>query len=247
MGDGGTGIALPVRILALGDSITIGMHGTGSDWNVNKSLRGGYRARLQELLAGAGVQFDMVGSSDAVDGREQLADRDHEGHGGWCLTGGGGRCGADAYVAGGDAGIANHADAWLAANPADVVLLHVGTNDLGSGRTPAQLVADYGDFVDQVLTDLPDAHLFVSSLHIDGRDDVNVGLNGQLRAMVAAKASFGAPVVFVDTYAGAPTPITGDDANGLHPSLAGYEVMGQNWFDALQAALPALFAAPSAR
>ena len=45
----------------------------------------------------------------------------------------------------------------------------MGTNDLGSGRAPAQLVADYGDFVDQVRTALPEAHLFVSALHITGQ------------------------------------------------------------------------------
>jgi lysophospholipase L1-like esterase len=238
----------PVRILPLGDSITIGMHGTGADWRANKSLRGGYRARLEERLTAAGARFTTVGSSDAIDPREQLGCRAHEGHGGWCLTGGRGRCWADRHVAGGDAGIASHLEGWLAAHEPDVVLLHIGTNDLGSGRSVAQLAADHAAFVEELFRLRPGIALFVSRLHLAGRPDVNVDLAARLRATVEASAARGRRAVFVDTYAGAVEPLTGDDAGGKHPSLATYEVMGDRWADALLAGVPELVtgAPPSA-
>ncbi|MPY91897.1 MAG: family 16 glycosylhydrolase [Acidimicrobiia bacterium] len=238
----GTELGAPVRIMPLGDSITIGMHGTGADWQANKSLRGGYRARLEELLDGSAVSYEMVGGSDAVDPREQLPCGAHEGHGGWCARGGDGDCYADDYVEGGDAGLVSHVAEWMDAAEPDVVLLHAGTNDIGSGRGIEALAVDYAQLVEEIFSARPDVYLFVSALHIAGRDDVNEDFNERLRDVVAdaARAHRGR-AYFVDTYAGAAEPLTGDDANGLHPSLATYEVMGQNWFDAISASLPGLF------
>lgn len=230
----------PVRIMPLGDSITIGMHGTGADWRANKSLRGGYRARLGEVLAEAGARFTTVGSSEAIDPREQLPCRAHEGHGGWCVTGGAGRCRADRHVVGGDAGIDRLVARWLGEHQPDVVLLHIGTNDVGAGRSLDALAADYAALVDELFRARPDLVLFVSSLHIARRPDVNGAFNERLRAIVSAAASAGRRAVFVDTYAGAPEPVTGVDANGLHPSLATYEVMGERWACALLVEVPEL-------
>lgn len=239
----GSELGTPVRIMPLGDSITVGMHGTGADWEANKSLRGGYRARLQELLDGAAVSYEMVGGSDAVDPREQLPCQAHEGHGGWCIRGGDGACSADRHVPGGDAGLLGHVAGWFDVAQPDVVLLHIGTNDLnGAGRGVDEVAEDYAALVEEVFAARPDVYLFVSALHLADRDDVNEDLNGRLRQLVEdAAAQRPGQAFFVDTYAEAPEPVTGDDANGLHPSLDTYEVMGARWFDALWSALPGLF------
>jgi lysophospholipase L1-like esterase len=89
------------RIMPLGDSNT---RGFGS------STQSGYRLELYSLLTGAGYQVDCVGSlADGISG----FDRDHEGHGGWR-----------------DDQVAQMMYSWLTANPADIVLLHIGTNGL---------------------------------------------------------------------------------------------------------------------
>jgi beta-glucanase (GH16 family) len=158
------------------------------------------------------------------------------------VQGGDGSCGADAHVAGGDAGLIGQVGGWLAAAGPDVVLLHAGTNDIASGRAHEALAVDYALLLEEVLGDRADRYVFVSSLYVAGREDVNVDLNDRLRDVVAdAARAHGGRAYFVDTYAGAAAPVTGDDANGLHPSLATYEVMGQNWFEAISATLPGLF------
>ncbi|WP_260478710.1 non-reducing end alpha-L-arabinofuranosidase family hydrolase [Kibdelosporangium aridum] len=68
----GGGLADPVRIMPLGDSIT---HG-GSI--------GGYRLDLGTKLRAAGRTIDFVGSM--TDGPASMPDRNHEGHPGWTIA-----------------------------------------------------------------------------------------------------------------------------------------------------------------
>ncbi|MDJ0925724.1 MAG: hypothetical protein QNJ77_14305, partial [Acidimicrobiia bacterium] len=102
----------PVRIMPVGDSNT---KGRGSDvgseegWEQDDPLYVGYREALGELLAAAGVSFEFVGSQTG-DGAGP-----HEGYGGKTPT----------YIASSIFGL-------LQDNPADVVLLMIGTNDLKS-------------------------------------------------------------------------------------------------------------------
>lgn len=64
-----TEVAVPLRLMALGDSITAGPF---------------YRAPLQRLLAADGCQVDFVGSAvDEQPAQAGLTDLDNEGHGGW--------------------------------------------------------------------------------------------------------------------------------------------------------------------
>ncbi len=107
----GPSLCAPVTIMPLGNSIT-------DEYNVD----GSYRKDLYDLLEAAGYtpdivdptaipRFDFVGSQD--DG--ELADPDHEGHSGW-----------DADE------IRDNIYGWLDANPAEIVLLHIGTNDMST-------------------------------------------------------------------------------------------------------------------
>lgn len=221
------------KIMPLGDSITMGMHGVGADWNTNKSLRGGYRAKLYELLSANGTTFNFVGGG-IVDGRETLPDKDHEGHGGWCITGGGGTCYGDSdSTSGGNGGISHHVAGWLNQYQPDVILLHIGTNDFSGGDQVSDVVSRYGQLIDQIFTARPNVFLFVSSLNIVGRADVNTTFNGQLQQLVQQKAGGGKRAIYVNTYQGMAQPI-GSDGDTLHPSLANYEIMGQNWFNAMK-------------
>jgi hypothetical protein len=107
------------RIMPLGDSITQG----DASGEPNEDLQASYRLVLWDLLADAGYDVDFVGSlnsgSDILD-----FDPHHEGHPDWR-----------------DDEIALNIYDWLVWNPADIILLHIGTNDLDSspdGPIPAQ-------------------------------------------------------------------------------------------------------------
>jgi len=100
----------PVRIMPLGDSITAGP--------------GCWRAFLWHRLQTSGyTNIDFVGGvSDGGGCNPGYAyDFDHEGHGGYAAT-----------------GIAdnNQLPPWLAAARPDIVLMHLGTNDMWGGFIP---------------------------------------------------------------------------------------------------------------
>lgn len=227
------------KIMPLGDSITLGMHGKGSSWDTNKSLRGGYRARLYELLKLTGLSFDFVGAGP-IDARETFPDRDHEGHGGWCITGGGGSCFADTVdpAAGGNAGLSHHINDWLNTHQPDVILLHIGTNDFNGGDQVSDVITRYGQLIDKIFSARPNVFLFVSNLNIAGRTDVNNTFNTQLQSLVTQKASTGKRVYFVNTYLSMTQPIGDPDGDTLHPNLANYEIMALNWLNAMKSFLP---------
>src|SRR5215208_7092891 len=91
----------PIRIMPLGDSLTDGFN-----------VPGGYRIELWSRLAAEGLCIDFVGS--LANGPSTLPDRDHEGHSGWRID-----QVSDAVVP------------WLQRSRPHVVLLLIGTNDVG--------------------------------------------------------------------------------------------------------------------
>jgi len=102
----------PVRIMPCGDSITYDNH---SGDTRPDSLRTGYRQPLWLLLEGAGYDVDFVGKVRAGYGAVPHFDSDSEGHPGWQ-----------------DHQVADSIYVWLEQNPADIILLHIGTNGLNT-------------------------------------------------------------------------------------------------------------------
>jgi len=98
-----------IRIMPLGDSITQGI-GSGADPDDNDH-QVSYRKTLWDLLVNAGYDVDFVGSQDS--GSMEFADPDHE-----------------AYPGGRADEIRDGIYNWLVAHPADIILLHIGTNDI---------------------------------------------------------------------------------------------------------------------
>ncbi len=124
----------PLRIMALGDSITFG---------AGSATSGSYRVGLRRKLVDAGLAVDFVGSRTSGTG----PDTEHEGHNGWTID-----------------RIAAAAPAWLATHRPDAVLLHIGTNDLNRkidvDDAPARLAA----LVDRIHAARPNAHVYVQQL-----------------------------------------------------------------------------------
>lgn len=205
----------PVRIMPLGASFTEGFgstYFTGYGYN-------GYRRRLYLTLTSAGYQVDFVGSQ-----REGLSDfdTDHEGHPGWQ---------AEEPVTG---GIAGNIYNWLVANPADVILLHIGTNDISQGTQDPNKVAHILNEIDRYDPNIT----VVLALIINRRtySQATSDYNAGLKAMAEARIANGDKIVIVDmehalNYAT-------DMYDNLHPNDQGYFKTAVVWLDALKGFMP---------
>ncbi len=96
------------NIMPLGDSITWDDRDNDTRSDGEKIA---YRYRLWQLLTDAGYEIDFVGSE--YTGYDFFPDAENEGHPGWT-----------------DDDIAASVYDFLSDNPAKIILLHIGTNDL---------------------------------------------------------------------------------------------------------------------
>jgi len=199
----------PLRILPLGDSITHGFTAVGS-----------YRRPLWLMLEEAGARIDFVGTlREHHDGppRHDDFDHDHEGHGGWT---------ADE--------LRDRLDPWPEELPVpDLVLLHVGTNDLGRGDEIDTAVDDIRALVDLLLAHDPGLRVLLAELiptRIPAANERIRALNRRIRAFAAERER----VTAVDHH----TPM--DPAthyhDHLHPNRAGNRRMAETWLPAIRAA-----------
>ena len=170
----------------------------------------GYRAPLAALLAAAGVQVRFVGSLRSPAGA-------HEGWSGFTT-----------------AELIPKARAALARDRPDVVLLHIGTNDLGLGVSVEQAAANVRALL--LLIDRPIhvllAKIVARDLFGDGQDPLVDQYNGLLVELAAERRQAGQPVEVVDIHRRVDP--RRDLADALHPSEQGYENIAAGWAEALQ-------------
>jgi lysophospholipase L1-like esterase len=210
-------LAVSLVVLPLGDSITDGV-----------PTADGYRGTLAALLGEAGVEVKYVGSQRSPAGR----------HEGW-----------SGYTA---AELMPKLRGTLArlqqdqVRP-DVVLLHIGTNDLGLGVGIDQAIADVralllaideggragkpGERPTRVLL----AQIIRRNLFGAGRDDEVDRYNARLAALAAERRKAGQSVALVDMASALDPRADLDDA--LHPNAAGYQRMARAWARAVVAAV----------
>ncbi|MFJ8040316.1 FG-GAP-like repeat-containing protein [Kitasatospora sp. NPDC096147] len=195
-----------LRVMPLGDSITNGYSSSTGD---------GYRKPLAELIAGQnGYRVDYVGSQQGGG----LADRDHEGHSGFMID-----------------DIRNGVDGWLTAAQPDVVLLHIGVNDLDRGTDKAGAPARLAALVDRILADRPGVTVVVQGvIPTTPRVASLTGpYNSAVRQAVADRQAGGKKV----RYAEPPALTSGELPDGLHPNDAGFRRMADAYFGGLQQAV----------
>jgi lysophospholipase L1-like esterase len=196
--------------MPLGDSITYG---------VGSADGAGYRAGLGRQLSAAGLRVDFVGSRDAGPAG---ADDDNEGHSGWTIS-----------------RVARRVDRWLAAYRPDVVLLHIGTNDVRRNGYRAGAARRLGILLNRIRRDRPAAHLFVAKIAGSRQPGLQrwiTAYNTGVARMVAARHD---PLLHLVDHAAVRAPY-------LHPNDAGYAAMAVTWCTALTS-VPALRAASSLR
>jgi len=192
-----------ISIMPLGDSIT---YGAGSTDN-------GYRKPLYQKLTDAGYDFDFVGSQTTGD----FGDPQHEGHPGWHAD---------------DAGtddILGQVYNWLVTNPADIILLHIGTNDITAGGQNANEVGSILDEIDRFSTDTKVilALIIDRQTHSPATAQFNIDVNYMAQSRIDAGDD-----IFVVNMESA-LNYTTDMTDNLHPNDAGYAKMADVWYDAL--------------
>jgi lysophospholipase L1-like esterase len=205
----------PVRIMPLGDSITQALSDQLS-----------YRYNLWIRLIDTGASFGFVGSQDSNYGGNpvwpehlgQSFDRHHEGHAGVRSD-----------------EIAAALPGWMSGYVPNVVLMHVGTNDVLQGRPNDETVFDLKQIIDLLRARNSHVAILLATLipvtYLPQNDRITE-LNARIGAIVLEKNTAQSPVILVDQNAG--FDVVADTSDGVHPSPSGEEKMARKWFEALQ-------------
>ncbi len=201
----------PIKIMPLGDSITKGTSTIIDDENYIV----GYRQQLFRTLQKKGYSVEFVGGIQAGSLAEPTFDPDHEGHPSWR-----------------DDQIAANIYSWLVDNPADIVLLHIGTNDVNSDP------ADVENILNEI--DLYSENIVVLLARIINRQIYSpetAAFNNNVEIMAMARVANGDKIIMVDQEGALLYPYDITDDN-LHPTEAGYEKMADTWLSTLERILP---------
>jgi lysophospholipase L1-like esterase len=231
-GGGGAGgrITNP-RIMPLGDSTTASVC---------------YRAQLWQMLTQSGrTQFQFIGSRNGDPGCGVSGyDRDNEGHGGYIVTDILKAAGTGTRPGGADSSDLFASDArdlatWFDGRPADIVLMHFGTNDVWNNFTPTNILNAYTAILNKLRAVNPNVRVLVAQiipLQPSGCNDCPTraqSLNAQIPTWAAANSTAASPISVVDQYTGF-NPATGQDtSDGVHPNAAGSTKIAAKWFAAL--------------
>jgi lysophospholipase L1-like esterase len=233
--DGGTAFApCPALgsacvIMPLGDSITDGF----------TPLPGGYRIELfhQMLLNRQTITFVGSGMNGPATVDGQTFPRQHEGHNGFTI---------DNAPAVGRSGILPLVVAGAITNTRPhIILLMIGTNDIDLNLDVANAPMRLATLIDRIIADAPNALLVVATIVPTRTDAENLrfqAYNGAIPALVQQRAAAGRHILLVDNYAAIsadPNYKTALLADNLHPTPAGYAVLGQTWYAAIRSFVPA--------
>ena len=204
----GAALTGTVEVMPLGDSITVGVLVSSNDT--------GYRRELWLSQAAAGHTLNFVGSgSTGVPGD---FDKRHEGHAGMR---------ADE--------IRDGVTGWLNANSADVVLLHIGTNDISQGQDASSTAIEIGQILNKIKAVDSTTWVIVAKIvpRNDGNNDLQLrtnDLNNRIANLVTARSAAGDRVRLVDMN----SPLDPADlADRVHPGDSGYSKMATAWDAAL--------------
>jgi lysophospholipase L1-like esterase len=205
-------VAAPVRIMPLGDSIT----GSPGCW----------RALLWNRLQSNGfTNIDFVGTLPPQ-GCGVPYDGDNEGHGGILASG---------IVS------QNLLPGWLAATNPNIVLMHLGTNDVWNGQSPTAILASYTTLVGQMRAANPNMTVLVAQIIPMNPSNCTtcaqgvVNLDAAIPAWAASLSTAQSPVVVVDQWTGFNDAT--DTGDGVHPNDSGNQKMSDRWYPPLAAAL----------
>ena len=232
------------KIMPLGDSITQGTSSGVADPDFQVSYR---KALYDKLWAAGYVVDDEIFVGTLISG-ESVADfdPDHEGHPGWR---------ANEIVAGRTGFEAQgKLDEWLNAEEPNIVLLHIGTNDVANGDEDWNEIEDILDVIDDYEFTTGKPVWVILALIIDRSCDPfmppcfkspeTTAFNNNVRDFVFfPRQAGGDKIILVDMQNGAGInydrwDMGGDMWDNLHPFETGFSKMADLWFSGLMDILP---------
>ncbi len=215
----GKNIPVTLKIMPLGDSITAGVA-------IDSQLAydGSYRTKLWQLLTTAGVGVDYVG--EGFDGPADLPDHDHEGHSGIWIK--------DNRIYPGYT-IYDNVIGWLTTYDPDLILLHIGTNDLNNGDSGGLAARKLDALLARIYNTKPTVHL-VLALIIQPQTPNKKWQDYNTLASEIAN-SYAAQGYHISTADMSNTLQSSDYADYLHPVKSGYDKMADAWYPAIQTML----------
>jgi hypothetical protein len=201
-------VCAQTRIMPLGDSITEAETGHAS-----------YRYWLWHELVDGGFDVDFVGTMNGVRGGPPLYedfDQNHEGHWGWR---------ADEVLA--------FIPTWAAAAQPEVVLMHLGHNDLWQGQGVDSTIDDLSGIVGELRSVVPNITVLLAQV-IPGSGaafDEIPDLNAAIAQLAGQLDTPWSRVIAVDHWTGF-DPTT-DTYDGTHPNEVGERKVSRRWVSAL--------------
>lgn len=208
----GAATPYPVRVMFLGDSIT----GSPGCW----------RALLwQDLQAAGWSGLDAVGTLGSQ-GCGVPHDGDHEGHAGVLVT---------------DVAAQGRLVDWLAQTDPDVVVMHLGTNDVWSDRPTQQILDAYTTLVQQMRASNSLMKIVVAQIVPNAWPTCaecparTAALNEAIPLWAEGLTTHASPILVVDHWTGWDPQVHTTD--GVHPNAAGDRRMADTWFEPVQRAI----------
>jgi lysophospholipase L1-like esterase len=215
----------PCSIMALGDSITDGVGGSG----------GSYRPALFKLALDHGQTITFVGNNmngpntvPGPDGGMVTFPKGNEGHSGFTIDDGGGRTGIHNLTA----------PAMMKFHP-NIITLMIGTNDVDIMLDLPNAPMRLGGLLDTITSTDPSVLIVLAQIVPTTDDAENVRVkayNDAMPALVKTRTDAGKHIVLVDMYGAftANNMFKTEYMNDkLHPKDAGYAKMADVWYAAI--------------
>jgi lysophospholipase L1-like esterase len=148
----------------------------------------------------------------------------------------------------------NQLSGWLSQNPADIITMHLGTNDIAQGHSTNDILTAFTDLVGDMRASNPNMRIIVSiSMPRRGQklipsqvaqiiplpyaDSGVQALNAAIPQWASSHNTTESPIWVVDQYTGFSSS---DLRDGVHPNQSGDTKMAAKWYPALTNAIASL-------
>ncbi|CAO2653356.1 Nn.00g027670.m01.CDS01 [Neocucurbitaria sp. VM-36] len=181
-----------------------------------------WRSKLwAKLQATEWANVNFVGSGKTENNcKDTKYDRDNEGHSGFLAI---------------DIANKNQLDGWLKTNPADVITMHLGTNDIvQQNKNVVDIIAAFTKLVGSMRASNAKTKIVVAQIIPMGLGTYNAKIQDLNKAIISwaqGLNSTASPIWVVDQYTGFSG--TSDLRDGVHPNDSGDAKMANVWFPAV--------------
>ncbi len=133
---------------------------------------------------------------------------------------------------------------WFDNKPADIVLMHFGTNDVWNNIAPATILSAYTTILGRLRGANPNVRVLVAqitSLNPSGCSACPsrvTTLNGMIPGWATANATAASPITVVDQNTGFDPATGADTTDGVHSNASGAMKVAAKWFAALAPIIP---------